>query len=34
VDLTAIGDGEVQVMTPEVAGQGQYNLTSDTLSLP
>lgn len=35
VDITAVGDGELQTITPEVfAGQGQYNLTTDTLSLP
>lgn len=35
IDITANGDGEVQLITPEVfAGQGQYNLTGDTLSLP
>lgn len=34
VDITAIGDGEFQTIVPEAfAGQGQYQLTSDTLSL-
>jgi hypothetical protein len=34
VDITAIGDGEFQTIIVETfAGQGQYNLTSDTLSL-
>lgn len=34
IDITAIGDGEVQLIVPEVfAGQGQYSLTSDTLAL-
>jgi hypothetical protein len=34
VDITAIGDGAVQTIVPEVfAGQGQYQLSSDTLSL-
>lgn len=35
IDITANGDGEVQLITPEVfAGAGTYQLTSDTLSLP
>jgi hypothetical protein len=34
VDITAIGDGELQTIVPETfAGQGQYNLSSDTLSV-
>lgn len=35
VDITANGDGEVQTIVPEVfAAQGQYTVSSDTLSLP
>jgi hypothetical protein len=35
VDITAIGDGEVQKFTPEVfAGQGTYQATSFIVSLP
>jgi hypothetical protein len=34
VDLTVIGDGEFQTIVPEsFTGQGQYNLSSDTLTL-
>lgn len=34
VDLTAAGDGEFQTIVPETyAGQGQYNMVSDTLTL-
>lgn len=34
VNLTAIGDGEFQTIVPEVfAGQGQYTVSSDTLSV-
>ncbi|SRR6266487_3178341 len=34
VDITAIGDGAFQTIVPEVfAGQGQYQLSTDTLSL-
>lgn len=35
VDITAIGDGDVQKFTPEVfAGQGTYQATSFQISLP
>lgn len=35
VDITAIGDGDVQKFTPEVfAGQGTYQVTAFTVSLP
>jgi len=35
VDITAIGDGDVQKFTPEVfAGQGTYQVTTFTVSLP
>jgi hypothetical protein len=35
VDITAIGDGDVQKFTPEVfAGQGQYRVDSFPVSLP
>lgn len=35
ITITAAGDGEVQLITPEVfAGQGQYNMTGDTITLP
>jgi len=35
VDITAIGDGDVQKFTPEVfAGQGTYQVTTYTVSLP
>lgn len=35
VDITGNGDGEVQLIVPEVfAAQGQYTVSSDTLSLP
>lgn len=35
VTITAVGDGELQLITSEVfAGQGQYNMTGDILSLP
>lgn len=35
VDITAIGDGDVQKFTPEVfAGQGTYQVTSFAVSLP
>jgi hypothetical protein len=34
VDITAIGDGEVQLIVPEVyAGQGSYTMSSDTLTV-
>lgn len=34
VDITAIGDGEFQTIVPEVfAGQGQYTVNSDTLTI-
>jgi len=34
VDITAVGDGEVQTIVPETfTGAGTYNLTSDTLSV-
>jgi len=34
VDITAIGDGEFQTIVPEVfAGQGQYTVNSDTLTV-
>lgn len=35
IDITAIGDGDVQKFTPEVfAGQGTYQVTTFTVSLP
>lgn len=35
VDITAIGDGDVQKFTPEVfAGQGTYGVTTYSISLP
>jgi len=35
VDITAIGDGDVQKFTPEVfAAQGTYQVTSFAVSLP
>jgi hypothetical protein len=35
VDITAVGDGDVQKFTPEVfAGQGTYQVTTFTVSLP
>ncbi len=35
IDLTAIGDGDVQKFTPEVfAGQGTYQATAFTVALP
>jgi hypothetical protein len=35
IDITAIGDGDVQKFTPEVfAGQGTYQVTTYTVSLP
>jgi hypothetical protein len=35
VDLTTVGDGEVQLIVPETfAGQGQYNMTGDIITLP
>lgn len=35
IDITAIGDGDVQKFTPEVfAGQGTYQVTAFTVSLP
>lgn len=35
VDITAIGDGDVQKFTPEVfAGQGTYQVSTFTVSLP
>lgn len=35
IDITAIGDGDVQQFTPEVfAGQGVYNVSAFSISLP
>lgn len=35
IDITAIGDGDVQKFVPEVfAGQGQYTVSTFTVSLP